>query len=52
MATYKLTYTLQEKKWVHYVDNVVNTHDAVAKCDYEHPEIPKEAFVQIQLIHE
>lgn len=52
MATYKLIYTLQEKKWEYYIDDVVNSHEAVAQCDYEHPEIPKEAFVQIQLIHE
>ena len=52
MGTYKLTYTLQEKRWTFCVENAVNTQDAVEKCDLEHPEVPKDAFVQIQLIHE
>lgn len=52
MATYKIIYTLQGKRWEYQVDDVVNSHDAVAKCDYEHPEVPREAFVQTQFIKE
>lgn len=52
MATYKVTYTLGDKKWEHYVDNVVSGTEAILVCDIENPEIPKEAFVQVQLIFE
>jgi hypothetical protein len=58
MATHKLTYTLGDinnddfKIWEYYVDNVVNENEAVAICNYKHPEIPKEAHAKIQLVFE
>lgn len=52
MATYKVTYTLDGKKWERYVDNVISSAEAVDVCDMNNPEIPKEAFVQAQLICE
>ena len=52
MATYKVTYTLSGKKWERYVSNVVSSAEAVEVCDMDNPEIPKEAFVQTQLISE
>lgn len=52
MATYKVTYTLGEKKWVRYVNDVINSAEAVEVCDMDNPDIPREAFVQTQLISE
>jgi hypothetical protein len=52
MATYKVTYILDGKKWERYVDNVISSAEAVDVCDMNNPEIPKEAFVQVQLICE
>ena len=52
MATYKVTYTFDGKKWERYVDNVNSSAEAVDVCDMNNPEIPKEAFVQVQLICE
>ena len=52
MATYKVTYTLDGKKWERYVDNVISSAEAVDVCDMNNTEIPKEAFVQVQLICE
>ena len=52
MATYKVIYTLDTKKWERYVDNVVNDAEAVFICDSNNPEIPREASVQVQLICE
>jgi hypothetical protein len=52
MATYKVTYALDGKRWERYVDNVISSAEAVDVCDMNNPEIPKEAFVQVQLICE
>ena len=52
MATYKVTYTLDGTKCERYVDNVISSAEAVDVCDMNNPEIPKEAFVQVQLICE
>ncbi len=52
MATYKVTYTLNDKKWERYVSNVRSSAEAVEMCDMDNPDIPKEAFVQAQLISE
>lgn len=52
MAMYKVTYTLNDKKWERYVDNVISGAEAVDICDIKNPEIPREAFVQVQLICE
>jgi hypothetical protein len=52
MATYKVTYTFDGKKWERYVDNVISSAEAVDVCDMNNPEIPKEALVQVQLICE
>lgn len=52
MAMYKVTYTLNNQKWERYIDNVISGAEAVEICDMNNPEIPKEAFVQTQLISE
>ena len=52
MATYKVTYTLDDKKWERYINNVISSAEAVEICDMVNPDIPKEAFVQAQLISE
>ena len=52
MATYKVIYTLNDKKWERYVDNVISGAEAVDVCDINNPEIPREAFVKVQLICE
>ena len=52
MATYKVTYTLDDKKWERYINNVISSAEAVEICDMDNPDIPKEATVQTQLIRE
>ena len=52
MATYKVTYTLGEKKWVAYADEVTNENVAVMITDADHPEIPREASVKVELVTE
>ena len=52
MATYKVIYTLDTKKWERYVDDVISSAEAVNVCDINNPEIPREAAVQVQLICE
>ena len=52
MATYKVTYTLDGKKWERYINNVISSAEAVEICDMDNPDIPKEAVVQTQLIRE
>ena len=52
MATYKVTYTLDDKKWERYISNVRSSAEAVEMCDMDNPDIPKDAFVQAQLISE
>ena len=52
MAMYKVTYILDDKRWERYVDDVINSNEAVYVCDIKNPEIPREASVQVQLICE
>ena len=52
MATYKVIYTLDTKKWARYVDNAVNDAEAVYFCDINNPEMQREESVQVQLIRE
>lgn len=52
MATYKVTYILEHKKWERYIDNVISSAEAVEVCDMNNPEIPREAFVRVELIAE
>lgn len=52
MATYKVTYKLGDNTWVRYADEVTNENIAVMITDSESPEIPREASVEVELIHE
>ena len=52
MATYKVTYTLGEKQWVAYAKEVTNPNVAVMITDADHPEIPREASVEVELVSE
>ena len=52
MAMYKVTYILDDKRWERYVDDVISGAEAVDVCDINNAEMPKEAFVQVQLICE
>ena len=35
MATYKVTYTLDGKKWERYINNVISSAEAVEICDMD-----------------
>jgi hypothetical protein len=52
MATYKVTYTLGDKKWEAYAEEVTNENVAVMVTDIDHPEIPREASVKVELVSE
>jgi len=52
MATYKLTYTLDNKKWIRYVNDVSNENVAVIVGNIDNPEIPQEASVKVEFVCE
>lgn len=52
MAIYKVTYTLDDKKWVRYAEDVSNENVAVLVTDADNPDIPREASVKVEFVSE
>ena len=52
MDTYKLTYILDDKKWIRYVNDVSNENGEVIVGNIDNPEIPQEASVKVEFVCE
>ena len=52
MATFKVTYSWEDKTRSTYVNDVTNENVAVMVADAENPDIPRSAHVEITFICE